>query len=59
MKQSRIKLETEETNLNIQNIQEYPDSTELEEIFGKPFHENQTVKEVEVDIITNWNLTPN
>ena len=43
------KLNIEKTNFQIQNTQEYPDITELKIRFGKLFHENKTVKGIEVD----------
>ena len=50
MNQLGIKLDTEKSNLKIQNIQEIPDVTELKRKVTKLFHENKTVKGVEVDI---------
>ena len=40
----------EETNLKIQNVKEDPDITELKRKFKKLFHENKTIKGIEVDI---------
>ena len=50
MKHLGIKLEMEETNLKIQNVKEDPDITELKRKFKKLFHENKTIKGIEVDI---------
>ena len=50
MNQVGIKLDTENSNLKIQNMQEYPDVIELKRKFTKLFHENKTVKGIEVDI---------
>ena len=50
MNQLGIKLDTEKSNLKIQNIQENPDVTELKRKFTKLFYENKTVKGIEVDI---------
>ena len=50
MNQLGIKLDTEKSNLKIQNIQENPDVTEQKRNFTKLFHENKTVKGIEVDI---------
>ena len=50
MNQLGIKLDTENSNLRIQNIQENPDVIELKRKFTKLFHENKTVKGIEVDI---------
>ena len=50
LKHLGIKLETEKTNLKIQNVQEDPDESELKRKFKKLFHENKTVKGMEVDI---------
>ena len=45
-----IKLETEKTNLKIQNVQEDLDVMELKRKFEKLFHENKTIKGMQVDI---------
>ena len=50
MKHLGIKLNIENTNLQIQNIQEGPNITDLKKKFGKLFHENKTVKGKKVDI---------
>ena len=50
MKHLDIKLNIEKTNLQIQNIQEDQDIADLKKKFGKLFHENKTVKGIEVDI---------
>ena len=50
MNQLGIKLNTEKSNLKIQNIQENPDVTELKKKFNNLFHENKTIKGIEVDI---------
>ena len=50
MKHLGMKLNIEKSNLQIQNIQEDPHITELKKQFGKLFHENKTVKGIEVDI---------
>ena len=50
MKQLGIKLEMEKTNPKIQNVKEDPDTTELKRKFKKLFHENKTIKGIEVDI---------
>ena len=50
MNQLGIKLNTEKSNLKIQNIQENPDETELKKKFNNLFHENKTIKGIEVDI---------
>ena len=50
MNQLGIKLDTENSNLKIQNIQENPDVIELKRKFTKLFHEYKTVKRIEVDI---------
>ena len=44
-----IKLETEKTNLKIHYVQEDPNETELKRKSKKLFHENKTVKGIEVD----------
>ena len=49
MKQLGIKLEMEKTNPKIQNVKD-PDTTELKRKFKKLFHENKTIKGIEVDI---------
>ena len=49
MKHLGIKLYIEKTNLQVQIIQEDPDIA-AEKKFGKLFHENKTVKRIEVDI---------
>ena len=48
MNQLGIKLDTENSNLKIQKIQENPDVIELKRKFTKLFHENKTVKEIEL-----------
>ena len=50
MNQLGIKLDTEKSYLKIQNIQENSDVIELKRKFTKLFHENKTVKGIEVDI---------
>ena len=50
MKHFGIELETEKTNLKIQKVQKDPDVMELKRKFEKLFHENKTVKGMEVDI---------
>ena len=50
MKNLGIKLNIEKSNLQIQNIQEDPNITDLKKQFGKVFHENKTVKGLEVII---------
>ena len=45
-----ININIEKPNPKIQNIQEDPDITDLEKKFKKLFHENKTVKGIEVDI---------
>ena len=50
MKHKEIKLNIEKSNLQIHNIQEDPDIADLKKQFGKLFHENKTVRGIEVDI---------
>ena len=50
MKHLGISVNIEKPNSKIQNIQEDPDITDLKKKFKKLFHENKTVKGIEVDI---------
>ena len=50
MKHLGIKLNIEKTNFQFQKIQEDTDITDLKKRLGKLFHENKTVKGIEVDI---------
>ena len=50
MKHKGIKLNIEKSNLQIHNIQEDPDIADLKKQFGKLFHENKTVRGIEVNI---------
>ena len=50
MKHLGININIEKPNPKIQNIQEDPDITDLKKKFKKLFHENKTVKGIEVDI---------
>ena len=50
MKHLGINLNIEKPNSPIQNIQEDPDVADLKKKFEKIFHENKTVKRIEVDI---------
>ena len=50
MKHLGISVNIEKPNTKIQNIQEDPDITDLKKKFKKLFHENKTVKGIEVDI---------
>ena len=45
-----IKLESEKSNLKVQNVHENPDVKELKRKFTKLFHENKTAKGIETDI---------
>ena len=50
MKHLGINVNTEKPEAKIKNIQEDPDIADLEKKFKKLFHENKTVKGIEVDI---------
>ena len=50
MKHLGINVNVEKSNLKIQNIQKDPDIIDLKNKFKKLFHENKTVKGIEVDI---------
>ena len=50
MKHLGINLNIEKPDAKIQNIQEDPDIADLKKKFKKLFHENKTIKGIEVDI---------
>ena len=50
LKHLDIKVNIEKSTLHIQNIQKYPDIAGLKKRFRKLFHENKTIKGIEVDI---------